>query len=169
MSARSTNLNIRGADILLPTVRPCIIEDNNKLHGLLNNRELLDDLMPGVCAHLAHEASIAFWKNELASQDSLQFVVCKEASIVGAARIEKGELAYFIDRQHRGEGLATLLISFICCEFLSRNKKHSILALIHRSNVASIRAVERCGFIFRGISYIYRDSGVIEYRLRNPG
>ena len=58
----------------------------------------------------------------------------------------KPEISYWIDRAHWGKGLATQALS----AFLQVLSVRPLYARAAQDNVASIRVLEKCGFIISG-------------------
>ena len=60
------------------------------------------------------------------------------------------ELSVYIHPDHRGEGLASALMSFILDEARRDESIHTVVSVITAGNVASVRLHEKFGFSFGG-------------------
>ena len=68
------------------------------------------------------------------------------ASWVDTGWLGKPEVTYWIGREYWGKGIATKALS----EFLTHKKARPLYARAARDNIASIRVLEKCGFVIFG-------------------
>jgi RimJ/RimL family protein N-acetyltransferase len=67
-------------------------------------------------------------------------------NIVSFQQAGKREVGYWIGREYWGKGIATKALS----EFLSHDTTRPLYAYVARHNTASLRVLEKCGFIIMG-------------------
>ena len=92
----------------------------------------------------------ARWKKSLADASTIQKAIIEAGRLVGfvATFIRDGQLAvtYWIARSHWGRGIATAALS----QLLQCVTTRPVFASAAKDNVASLRVLEKCGFMFRG-------------------
>ncbi|HEX8694214.1 MAG TPA: GNAT family N-acetyltransferase [Longimicrobium sp.] len=96
------------------------------------------------------EAYLARWKKIIASDTTLPMTVLLDGQVVGMIggfeRDGEPEVTYWIGEEHWGKGIATRGLS----RFLERYGKRPLYARVVKDNAASIRVLEKCGFVACG-------------------
>lgn len=66
-------------------------------------------------------------------------------------KIDQGivEIGYALDRQNTGRGYCTEAVSGLC-DYLKDRKVSMVRAEVDRNNTASIRVLDRTGFVYQG-------------------
>jgi RimJ/RimL family protein N-acetyltransferase len=96
------------------------------------------------------DAFTAHWKKILADETVATKTILFEGQVAGNLvsfeRYGKREVGYWIGREYWGKGIATTALE----EFLGRLETRPLHARVAKDNVASIRVLEKCGFIVSG-------------------
>lgn len=96
------------------------------------------------------EAFMAHWQKLLASGDITKKTVVLEGTVAGNIlcfdRDGKRLVGYWIGREFWGKGLATKALA----ELLEEETVRPLYAHVATSNAASIRVLEKCGFVISG-------------------
>jgi RimJ/RimL family protein N-acetyltransferase len=92
--------------------------------------------------------------------------------LTGAARIEQGQLSYFIAPDRWMLGFGFELVNAVCFFARKHLALEKLYARVLRENVASRRILERLGFVFCGLAYRNHTSrpgyfAVLHYKLPN--
>jgi RimJ/RimL family protein N-acetyltransferase len=92
----------------------------------------------------------ARWRKSLADASTTQKAIIEAGRLVGfvATFMREGQLevTYWIARSHWGRGIATAALS----QLLQGVPTRPVFASAAKDNVASLRVLEKCGFMFRG-------------------
>ena len=93
----------------------------------------------------------AHWRKILGDKNVTLVTIVSDGRVAGYVgkfeeRPGKPEVMYWIGTEYRGQGLATKALS----EFLSLLTTRPIYARAARDNVASLRVLEKCGFVISG-------------------
>ncbi|MEY2529500.1 MAG: hypothetical protein QOJ05_1590, partial [Verrucomicrobiota bacterium] len=92
----------------------------------------------------------AHWAKILADDTSLKQTVVVEGKVAGnvTSFLREGvrEVGYWLDRVYWGRGVATAALS----SFLELEKRRPLYAGVARHNVASLRVLQKCGFVLIG-------------------
>jgi RimJ/RimL family protein N-acetyltransferase len=93
------------------------------------------------------DAFMAHWAKILADGSIIKRTVVYEGRVVGNIVCfgwqGKREVGYWIGREHWGRGIATAALA----EFLRVVKERPLHAAAAKDNAASIRVLEKCGFV----------------------
>ncbi|MDD7971915.1 GNAT family N-acetyltransferase [Roseinatronobacter sp. HJB301] len=103
--------------------------------------ELAQDLiaLSGQASH--HKVRAVYWQDQLVGQARLQWAT-------GATPPASGEISYWLARKHWGKGLAAPMVGVFAHRcFTKFPGLQQIEARIHRDNSASLRLVEKLGFL----------------------
>lgn len=91
-------------------------------------------------------AFFAVWEKVLSDSAVVHRAVMLDGAVVGTINCFRADgvdaVGYWIDRQHWGKGIATRALELFLKDF-ARRPLHATAA---KSNAASIRVLERCGF-----------------------
>jgi RimJ/RimL family protein N-acetyltransferase len=92
-------------------------------------------------------AFYAFWEGALGDEAVVARVIVVAGEIVGSISVfpsgAQDHVGYWIGRRHWGRGFATLALQRLLAE-VPRRPLHACVA---RSNIASTRVLQRCGFV----------------------
>lgn len=92
----------------------------------------------------------AHWIAVLADETNVVFTVLADGVVAGNVLAFYGgpgrEVGYWIGREHWGTGIATAALSLLLEELDER----PLVAVVAVDNAASIRVLEKCGFVRRG-------------------
>jgi RimJ/RimL family protein N-acetyltransferase len=112
-------------------------------------RDPLSNEMAGTKPH-SEEAFFKVWEGIFKNPQVVPRVIVEGERIVGAINCFQREgldmIGYWIDKPHWGRGIATRALTL----FLGELKRRPLHATAARSNAASIRILERCGFRLTG-------------------
>lgn len=94
------------------------------------------------------------YRIELASQELYPFVICREGAVVGDLNLtqvirgpeESATVGLLVDRELRGQGIATTAIALACRLAFDELALHRLQAGIQPANLASQKAFVRNGF-----------------------
>ena len=93
------------------------------------------------------EAYLERWRKIIASDATVAQTVLLDGRVIGMIggfeRDGEPEVTYWIGQEYWGRGLATRALSL----FLRRFEKRPLFARAARDNAASIRVLEKCGFV----------------------
>ena len=96
-----------------------------------------------------HDAFIAHWKKILANEALIAMTVevdkCIAGNIVSWTQDDQRKVGYWIGKEYWGKGVATQVLSM----FLRVVTGRPIYAYVVKHNVASIRVLEKCGFLLQ--------------------
>ena len=73
--------------------------------------------------------------------------------VIGAARIEEGQISYYVAPDRWRQGFGFELVEAVCAFALPDLRLARLYACVLRDNVASRRILERLGFVFCGLAY----------------
>ncbi|MHC5004470.1 MAG: GNAT family N-acetyltransferase [Planctomycetota bacterium] len=97
------------------------------------------------------EAFTVRWSAILRDDSIVKRTVLLDGTVAGhAASFERAgapEITYWIGREHWGRGVATRAVQLFLAEVTAR----PLHARAARDNVASIRVLEKCGFVITGV------------------
>jgi GNAT superfamily N-acetyltransferase len=97
--------------------------------------------------------------------------------VVGALYLHEGEVAYCVAPSWQGQGVAVAMLARVCADRRMWGGATMLKAEVMRSNPASIKVLERAGFVFAGLAqrrwrdtrgatamlrYVWRPSGAAE-------
>jgi RimJ/RimL family protein N-acetyltransferase len=92
-------------------------------------------------------AFMEHWARVLADETIIKKTVLFDGQVAGKRRqlreIWQAEVGYWIGRRFWGRGVATRALS----RFLDNVKDRPLYAVVAKPNVASIRVLEKCGFV----------------------
>jgi RimJ/RimL family protein N-acetyltransferase len=93
------------------------------------------------------EAFMEHWSKVLADQTVIKKTVVFEGQVAGnVVSFEKAgrrEVGYWIGRRFWGKGIATRALA----QLLDQVRERPLYAVVAKHNIASIRVVEKCGFV----------------------
>lgn len=96
------------------------------------------------------DAFIEHWTKNLANNNNINRTIVVDDEVVGSiVNFEwegKPEVGYWLGRQYWGKGIATRALK----EFLTIVTIRPLYAAAARDNAASIRVLEKCGFVVTG-------------------
>ena len=96
------------------------------------------------------QAWLARWKKIVAGDATVSMTVLLDGQVVGMVGgfVQDGEheVTYWIGEEHWGKGIATRGLS----RFLDRYGERPVYARAVKDNAASIRVLEKCGFVACG-------------------
>jgi RimJ/RimL family protein N-acetyltransferase len=97
-----------------------------------------------------HDAFAAHWQRLLESETIIKRTVLLGDVVAGhvASWVQDGdrEITYWIDRRHWGKGIATTALQL----FMDVVSIRPLYARAAKDNIASIRVLEKCGFVVVG-------------------
>ena len=112
------------------------------------------------------DAFMAHWAKTLANDSALTMAIVADGEIAGNIGCWEADgcrfVGYWIGREFWGRGLATQALA----ELLGIVDARPVRANVVRSNVASIRVLEKCGFVEIGVHT--GDDGIDELVLELP-
>jgi RimJ/RimL family protein N-acetyltransferase len=79
-------------------------------------------------------------------------------NVLSFVRDDKREVGYWLGREFWGRGIATQALA----QFLAQVDERPLYAGVAEHNAGSIRVLEKCGFVRRGVE----DDGMLLYELR---
>ena len=98
----------------------------------------------------SREEFFANWATTICGQTVKKQTIVVNGHIVGYVstfeRLGRLEVGYRIGREFWGKGIATRALT----EFLSKETRRPLYAGVSRTNHASIRVLEKCGFVLHG-------------------
>jgi RimJ/RimL family protein N-acetyltransferase len=104
------------------------------------------------------DAFNAFWTRIRANNTILIKTILVDDKVVGSvlSYVDDGkpEVSYWLDKPYWGKGIATLALT----EFLKTQKERPIYARAAQDNLASLRVLEKCGFVLIGQSRGYANA-----------
>lgn len=93
------------------------------------------------------ETFTAHWRKILANPDAIQKTIVADGEVAGNIlcfeRDGRREVGYWIGKEYWGRGLATRALA----ELLEEVPTRPLYATVAKTNVASIRVLEKCGFV----------------------
>ena len=96
------------------------------------------------------DAFNAHWAKTLSTKTAVVKTIVWEGNVAGniGSWEQSGErkVGYWIGKEYWGKGIASAALS----EFLDHNPIRPLTACVVKSNVASIRVLQKCGFIVTG-------------------
>ena len=114
------------------------------------------------------DAFMAHWAKTLANDSAITRAIVVDDEVVGNIGCWESEgrrfVGYWIGREHWGRGFATQALSELVGEVVD---VRPIYAYVVKSNVGSIRVLEKCGFV--QVDEHTGDDGVVEVLLELPG
>jgi [ribosomal protein S5]-alanine N-acetyltransferase len=133
-------------------LRPTRLEETQELIDLRRNRQVASWLIS------QPEPGDSEVRRKLLDWDGgtvIQLTAFREtsSSILGAARIDHGELSYYIDPAHWGQGYGSELVHAVCARAGDLLRWDRLTAVVRRDNIASRRILEKTGFLFGGLEY----------------
>ncbi len=107
------------------------------------------------------EEDALWWLNLVAERDGINGIfraIVVNGRIVGTISIEQkedasskdAEIGYFLHSDYWSQGIMTEAINYICSIAFSALDIIHITGLVHQPNVASIKALEKNGFLLEG-------------------
>lgn len=101
------------------------------------------------------EAFMAHWTRILADETIIKKTILFEGqvagNIVGFEQFGKPQVGYWLGKNYWGKGLATQAL----LTFLGQVKARPLYAYVAKSNIASIRVLEKCGFTISGYDQVF--------------
>ncbi|MBA2781547.1 MAG: GNAT family N-acetyltransferase [Rubrobacteraceae bacterium] len=95
-------------------------------------------------------AFTAHWTKILGDESIMVKTILSDGRVAGHVlsfeQFDECEVSYWIGRKYWGKGIATVALS----EFLEHVKTRPLHARVAKDNAASIRVLEKCGFIVSG-------------------
>jgi RimJ/RimL family protein N-acetyltransferase len=140
------------------TVRTFRLEDASSLARHGNDRRIwlnLRDRFP----HPYHEADARAYLAHLATQPSAtSFAIDVDGEAVGGISLHPGtdverigaEIGYWLGAEHWGGGIATAAVRLLTAHALGALSFERIFALPFTRNVASVRVLEKAGYVREG-------------------
>jgi RimJ/RimL family protein N-acetyltransferase len=96
------------------------------------------------------DAFMAHWKRILGDESIITKTILFDGQVVGHVLIYEHfanqEVSYWIGKEYWGKGLATKALA----AFLDLNQTRPLYARAVKDNIASIRVLEKCGFMITG-------------------
>jgi RimJ/RimL family protein N-acetyltransferase len=93
------------------------------------------------------DAFMVHWKKILSDETLIKKTILFNEQVVGNIgswqQSSKQEIGYWIGKEYWGKGIATKALS----KFLAQIKVRPLYAYVAKHNIASIRVLEKCGFI----------------------
>lgn len=133
-----------GAPVTLAAYTPA---HEPALAALLGDNDVRNSLYAGLASVAESETLMTDWIN-LSGDAAMHWVVTNhQQTIVGAVRIDSGDLAYFIGRPFWGQGFGRAAVQMAVALI---DTEIAVRAVIDRNNRASLRIVEAAGFRFAG-------------------
>lgn len=141
-------------------IRAFSLGDVLGLVEIANNRNISDNLSDGFSNPFTEEAAIKFINETLSSEVISRFAIIYEGKHVGNIGLHpqtdiyarNAEVGYFIGEAYWGKGIATKAIELIVQHGFEKLDLVRIFAGVFSYNKGSMRALEKCGFEFEGIS-----------------
>lgn len=151
-------------------IRPLEFSDAEALYSLRNiNREFFKPFEPlredsdftlqSMVANIAdamekseNDLSYSFGIFSIGSKELLGRI---NLSNVSRGAFQSCTLGYFLDEKHNGKGYMSSAIGLVVRKAFDELSLHRVQAAVMPRNVGSIRALEKNGFIFEGLSKYY--------------
>jgi RimJ/RimL family protein N-acetyltransferase len=96
------------------------------------------------------EAFMAHWARILADEAIIKKAILFDGHVAGNIvswqQFDEREVGYWIGKEYWGKGIATRALA----EFLGDVKARPLFAHVAKHNIASIRVLEKCGFMISG-------------------
>jgi RimJ/RimL family protein N-acetyltransferase len=135
-----------------PLVRAARASDLPALGEMLAIPALAHRLYPGTLRPPPLAQIVADWSRPPPSAGDFQLVLTTDAGLViGCARADHGNLAYFIEPEHQGSGHGRRLALAAARHMGARGDGRAWSAYTERDNPASVRILEGIGFRFTGL------------------
>lgn len=100
------------------------------------------------------EAFDAHWQKILGDRSAINKTITLDGLVVGYVSTFRvagqNEVGYWIDREHWGKGIASRALTLL----LEQVKTRPLHATVARTNAASIRVLQRCGFTLTGYQHV---------------
>ena len=150
-------LDLKNQEIELRELRTA---DSDQIARLINNKNVWDNLKDYVPFPYSKEDALSFIQFCL-NQKPLQHFgiyhsgkVCGVISIVPQSDVHRlsGELGYWIGESFWNKGIATQAVSMISEYAFEKLGLNRIYAKVFDPNVASMKVLEKCGYLLEGIS-----------------
>jgi RimJ/RimL family protein N-acetyltransferase len=94
------------------------------------------------------EAFMAHWAKTLANESAVTRTIVSDGEVAGNIGAWEADgrtlVGYWIGREFWGRGLATQALAELVADVVETRPLHAYVA---RSNIASIRVLEKCGFV----------------------
>lgn len=144
-------------------LKPISIQDAEWLYQVItNNLDSLKDYfgvtVKQVTCHNSAKNTITQYENWWQNNQFRVYVIKKELTSVGLlyikhidTRHQKCELAYFIDKQYQGQGIATTAIKKGIAIAFDELKLNKVFCKIDTVNTASCRVAEKSGMVKEGV------------------
>jgi RimJ/RimL family protein N-acetyltransferase len=111
----------------------------------------------GTPTALDAEAHAARWARILANPDGVARTILADGEVVGNiitfVMFGENDLAYWLGREHWGRGIATQAVHL----FLQEYRQRPLCARAVKDNLASLRVLEKCGFVRTGEERSFSD------------
>ncbi len=147
------------------TIRPILPEDASSFWGLIHrNRERLKKYFPittDAIQGMDSALSFIIKRLELSEQSSSYAFVIEQISpkeIVGYISIKsidwksgKGELAYYVSKDHEGKGLTSFAVAKIISIGFGQLGLNKLYARVGKENIGSHRVLKKNGFDLEGV------------------
>ncbi|MCP3061478.1 GNAT family N-acetyltransferase [Myxococcus sp. K38C18041901] len=108
------------------------------------------------------EAFMAHWRTKVLIPQNVTRTIVVDEQVAGyiSSWEQNGErlIAYWVGREHWGQGIATRALS----EFLALEPTRPLHACVASHNVGSIRVLEKCGFRVEPQQNAQHEDGVVE-------
>lgn len=130
------------------------LEDADEYYDVFDaNRRHIAQHDPRLAESFKTIGSVAEHLSPYSMRSRQHFAVLDEGEFAGSVslflhRNQEAEIAYWIDREHICQGLATAACRMLVNYAFSETNTRRIEALIAPTNVPSIKTIERVGFVY---------------------
>ncbi|MFK7885183.1 MAG: GNAT family N-acetyltransferase [Phycisphaerales bacterium] len=135
-------------------LRDVTIDD---LPDLFRFQSDLDAVQMAVVSPRPEDAFVAFWESVLADPSVVAKVIVVDEAVIGNISCfemdGQDSVGYWVDRAFWGRGVATAALTLL----LEQVPTRPLHARVARSNLGSIRVLERCGFACLGTQWFDGD------------
>lgn len=131
------------------------------------NREAFDPFMPlrteAYFTWDGQQAQIAADQARWEADQAYAFAICRQTSIVGRVALSNvvrgawlsATLGYWVDARAQGQGVATEAVKLAVRAAFEGLNLHRLQAAIMPRNAASLRVVQKAGFVYEGLAPYY--------------
>jgi len=118
---------------------------------------------------IVFEDHVRWFKNKLADPDSIMLVFVKDNTEIGQLRIglnneaNEAVINYSIDKDSRGRGFGTIILSEGWQYFSRLGKQMPLTGLVKVNNIPSVSAFIKAGFVKKDVVVVIQDERYFKF------
>jgi len=140
---------------LVPTLRPFTLADSTSIAKYANNRDVSKNLRDAFPFPYSDTDALQFIMSVINSNPSTIYAIDVNGEAIGAAGITlkddvytgNGEIGYWIGKAFWGKGISTVAVTELKKIAFNELGLYRIYAEIFQNNIASMRVLEKNGFV----------------------